>query len=438
MLATGIDFEARPPGKKVKRLSLLSGGERSLTAIAFLVAIFMARPSPFYVLDEVEAALDDTNLGRLLEIFTELRRELPADHHDPPEADDGDRRLAVRDQHARRRRLQRGQPAPAGARDRLSGHYRCPLGAPRRLPHWVRHGRSAHHHRHRRRGRRRRRGRPVVPRLRSRRRPPPPDHGTAAGGQARAPARCRRSGTATLEPPAAGGTITPPPDITAPVEPAAPPARPLEQPPPSAGRLARLRGRLARSQSAFGSVLLNLLSGSALDEQAWEEIEDTLITADMGVGPAQQLVEQLRTEVKVSGTRDPAEVRALLRADLLTELGPDLDRTLHTQPHGDRPAVVLVVGRQRHRQDHGRRPPGPRADRRRPDRAAGRGRHVPRRGRRPAPDLGRAGRRRDGPVGPRGRRPGQRGVHAPSTRASSAASTPSSSTRPAACTPRPA
>ncbi len=73
MLATGIDFEARPPGKKVKRLSLLSGGERSLTAIAFLLAIFKARPSPFYVLDEVEAALDDTNLQRLLEIFDELR-----------------------------------------------------------------------------------------------------------------------------------------------------------------------------------------------------------------------------------------------------------------------------------------------------------------------------------------------------------------------------
>jgi chromosome segregation protein len=73
MLATGIDVEARPPGKKVKRLSLLSGGERSLTAIAFLLAIFRARPSPFYVLDEVEAALDDTNLQRLLEIFEELR-----------------------------------------------------------------------------------------------------------------------------------------------------------------------------------------------------------------------------------------------------------------------------------------------------------------------------------------------------------------------------
>ncbi|MGC4174739.1 chromosome segregation protein SMC [Demequina sp.] len=73
MLTTGIDVEASPAGKKVKRLSLLSGGERSLTAVAMLVAIFKARPSPFYVMDEVEAALDDVNLGRLLEIFRELR-----------------------------------------------------------------------------------------------------------------------------------------------------------------------------------------------------------------------------------------------------------------------------------------------------------------------------------------------------------------------------
>ena len=75
MLATGVEVEARPPGKKVKRLSLLSGGERSLTAVAFLVALFKARPSPFYVLDEVEAALDDTNLGRLLEVIEELRAD---------------------------------------------------------------------------------------------------------------------------------------------------------------------------------------------------------------------------------------------------------------------------------------------------------------------------------------------------------------------------
>ncbi|MGV3563509.1 MAG: AAA family ATPase, partial [Nocardioides sp.] len=73
MLSTGVEVEARPPGKKVKRLSLLSGGERSLVAVAFLVALFKARPSPFYILDEVEAALDDTNLGRLLQIYEELR-----------------------------------------------------------------------------------------------------------------------------------------------------------------------------------------------------------------------------------------------------------------------------------------------------------------------------------------------------------------------------
>jgi chromosome segregation protein len=72
---SGVDVEARPPGKRVKRLSLLSGGERSLVAVAMLVAIFKARPSPFYVLDEVEAALDDTNLGRLLGVFEELREK---------------------------------------------------------------------------------------------------------------------------------------------------------------------------------------------------------------------------------------------------------------------------------------------------------------------------------------------------------------------------
>ena len=73
MLSTGLEVEARPPGKQIKRLSLLSGGERSLVAVALLVAIFKARPSPFYILDEVEAALDDANLARLLILFEELR-----------------------------------------------------------------------------------------------------------------------------------------------------------------------------------------------------------------------------------------------------------------------------------------------------------------------------------------------------------------------------
>jgi chromosome segregation protein len=73
LLISGIEVEARPPGKKLKRLSLLSGGERSLTAVAFLVALFKARPSPFYVMDEVEAALDDVNLGRLIDVMKELQ-----------------------------------------------------------------------------------------------------------------------------------------------------------------------------------------------------------------------------------------------------------------------------------------------------------------------------------------------------------------------------
>ena len=75
LTATGVEVEARPAGKKVKRLSLLSGGERSLAAVAMLVAIFKARPSPFYVLDEVEAALDDINLGRLLTVLAELQAD---------------------------------------------------------------------------------------------------------------------------------------------------------------------------------------------------------------------------------------------------------------------------------------------------------------------------------------------------------------------------
>jgi fused signal recognition particle receptor len=164
----------------------------------------------------------------------------------------------------------------------------------------------------------------------------------AAPQQATSPAATGTAATGTEATGTARTTDAAPPDFAQ--APAAPPARPVEQPPPSAGRLARLRGRLARSQSALGSALLSLLSGATLDDQAWEEIEDLLITADMGVAPAQQLVEQLRTEVRVAGTRDPAQVRAMLRADLIALLGPDMDRTLHTTPHGDRPAVVLIVG----------------------------------------------------------------------------------------------
>jgi fused signal recognition particle receptor len=124
----------------------------------------------------------------------------------------------------------------------------------------------------------------------------------------------------------------------------APPAPEIELPPPSAGRLVRLRARLARSQGAFGKSLLAVLSRDALDDDAWEEIEDTLITADVGVVPTRQIVDDLRTKVKVLGSRGPQEVRELLKGELIAQIGPDLDRTLHTAPHGNRPAVVLVVG----------------------------------------------------------------------------------------------
>jgi fused signal recognition particle receptor len=117
----------------------------------------------------------------------------------------------------------------------------------------------------------------------------------------------------------------------------------VERPPPSAGRMVRLRSRLARSQSSVGSALLNLLSRDKLDDDTWDEMEEVLITADVGVVPARLMVEDLRTKVKVLGVRGPAEVRELLRNELLTQLG-DEDRSLHTAPHGGLPAVVLMVG----------------------------------------------------------------------------------------------
>jgi fused signal recognition particle receptor len=177
---------------------------------------------------------------------------------------------------------------------------------------------------------------------RRRRQLPPP----ADGGQAEATPGQPHGATATA-PPETGEAEAPPADITAPSpEVAAPPpvGPPVEKPPPSAGRLARLRARLARSQTAVGSVLLNLLSSGRLDDDTWDEIEETLITADMGVAPARQIVEDLRTEVKVTGTKSPEEARSLLREQLLAQVGPDMDRSLHTSRHGDRPAVVLVVG----------------------------------------------------------------------------------------------
>ena len=176
----------------------------------------------------------------------------------------------------------------------------------------------------------------VVPRMRRRELPPP-------GG---AP-------TATIERPPAEEAA---PELIVPVEadeelpPVAveeqpEPAKPeLEKPEPAAGRLVRLRARLARSQSALGRGLLSVLSRDHLDEDAWEEIEESLITADVGVEATQVIVQRLRERVRVLGTRTVAEVRAQLAEELTDALEPDLDRSLRTAPHDGRPAVLLVVG----------------------------------------------------------------------------------------------
>jgi fused signal recognition particle receptor len=108
--------------------------------------------------------------------------------------------------------------------------------------------------------------------------------------------------------------------------------------------MARLRARLAKSQTGFGSALLTLLSRERLDDETWDEIEEVLITADVGVTPARQIVSDLKTQVKVEGTRTPDEVRAMLRAELLAQVETKASRALRTHRHEGRPAVMLVVG----------------------------------------------------------------------------------------------
>ncbi|MEN3585987.1 signal recognition particle-docking protein FtsY [Streptomyces sp. ZYX-F-203] len=118
----------------------------------------------------------------------------------------------------------------------------------------------------------------------------------------------------------------------------------LEIPEPTAGRLVRLRSRLSRSQNTLGRGLLTLLSREHLDEDTWEEIEDTLLTADVGVRSTQELVERLRERVKVLGTRTPGELRALLRDELIALVGAEQDRAVKTESEAGGPGIVMVVG----------------------------------------------------------------------------------------------
>jgi fused signal recognition particle receptor len=117
----------------------------------------------------------------------------------------------------------------------------------------------------------------------------------------------------------------------------------LEVPESRAGRLLRLRQRLARTQSPLGRGLLALLSRDLVDEDTWEEIEDTLITADVGVHPSQELVARLRTRVRVEGSSSDS-VQDILRQELVTLVDPSLDRSLAVDRRDGKPAVVMVVG----------------------------------------------------------------------------------------------
>ncbi|MFD7918621.1 signal recognition particle-docking protein FtsY [Streptomyces sp. NPDC059740] len=164
------------------------------------------------------------------------------------------------------------------------------------------------------------------------------------GEDAETPRDEQRRTIEEVELPGAGATVAEPTTV----EPEAP-APQVEVPEPTAGRLVRLRARLSRSQSTLGKGLLTLLSRDNLDEDTWEEIEDTLLSADIGVTPTQELVERLRERVRVLGTRTPEELRTLLREELLRVIGTDLDRSVATDnvlgaDGQEIPGVVMVVG----------------------------------------------------------------------------------------------
>jgi fused signal recognition particle receptor len=174
---------------------------------------------------------------------------------------------------------------------------------------------------------------------------------TSAGRRRRTPPA---GGTDVIERPTETPTAPPeaPPtevDVVAPAEttipaeamPEAPPA--LEQPESTASRLVRLRQRLSRSQGTLGRGLLALLSRDRLDEDTWESIEDTLLTADIGVAPTQQLVDRLRTRLRVEGNT-ATDAREVLREELVALVDPDMDRRLRVSGDDGKPGVVLVVG----------------------------------------------------------------------------------------------
>lgn len=142
-----------------------------------------------------------------------------------------------------------------------------------------------------------------------------------------------------LQPPPAPAPPAPEPEAPAPAA-----APELEEIAPTEGRLERLRGRLARSQNALGRSVLGLIGGGDLDEDAWQDVEDTLLIADLGPVVAESVISQLRSRLAGSDVRTEADAKAVLRDVLIKELQPGMDRSIRALPHADHPSVLLIVG----------------------------------------------------------------------------------------------
>ncbi|MDT5173617.1 MAG: fused signal recognition particle receptor [Mycobacterium sp.] len=133
-------------------------------------------------------------------------------------------------------------------------------------------------------------------------------------------------------------------EVLEPEAPEGPKTPQLEAIEPSEGRLERLRGRLSRSQNALGRSMLGLIGGGDLDEDSWQDVEDTLLVADLGPVVTDSVVAQLRSRLASGNVRSEADARAVLREVLIKELHPDMDRSIRALPHDDHPSVLLVVG----------------------------------------------------------------------------------------------
>jgi fused signal recognition particle receptor len=174
------------------------------------------------------------------------------------------------------------------------------------------------------------------------------------GDDAAVPRDTERRGIVDVELPEDTATAEPVAEPEVPAQPTAPPepeapAVEVEEIEPTAGRLERLRGRLSRSRTTFGQSLLGLLGAGDLDEDSWEEIEDTLLMADLGAATTTEITERLRSEIASRAVRSPEEARTVLREVLVDALGKDMERSVRALPHGDpadggKPAVLLVVG----------------------------------------------------------------------------------------------